>query len=177
MTEEKKPQEEQAPQKDQEQEQEQPQKQTDEAQAPQENEASQEEEIEVPEELKGLVEQIENLTVAQLAKLVKVLEKKFGVSSAPVVGAMVAPAGQTGSAPEEQASKSSYNVVLTAIGDKKIEVIKAVKEITQKGLKEAKDLVDKVAEGPQIIMENVKAEEAEEMKKKLESAGASVELK
>lgn len=73
--------------------------------------------------------------------------------------------------------KSVFNIELTAIGDQKIEVIKAIRDITQKGLKEAKDLVDAAANSPQLVKENVKKEEAEEIKKKLEGAGAKVELK
>ena len=132
-------------------------------------------EVKIPAKLKKLVEEIENLKVVDLAELVKVLEKKFGVSAVPAVSI------QAGGAPAAEASteeeKKFFNISLTAIGDKKIEVIKVVRDITQRGLKESKDLVDKVAEGPQIIKENVKKEEAEEIKKKLEEAGATVELK
>ena len=132
-------------------------------------------EVEVPEKFKSLVEGIEKMSVLDLAELVKILEKKFGVSAAaPVAAAPVAGAAGADAGAEE---KSSYNVELTAVGDKKIEVIKAVRDITEKGLKEAKDLVDAVASGPQMIRENVKKEEAEEMKKKFEVAGAKVELK
>jgi len=133
-------------------------------------------EIKIPKNLKKLVEDIENLKVADLAALVKVLQEKFGVSPTPIfgVGAPVAPAGAPSAAVEE---KKFVNVTLASPGDKKIEVIKAIRDITQLGLKDSKDLVDKSAEGPQIVKENVKAEEAEEMKKKLEAAGAKVELK
>lgn len=134
------------------------------------------EKIEVPEKFKDLVEKIEKLSVLDLAELVKILEKKFGVSA--VALAMAAPAAPASA--EAQASKeekTSFNVVLTGVGDKKIEVIKAVRDITQKGLKEAKDLVDAAASGPQVIKENAKKEEAEDMKKKFEAAGAKVELK
>ncbi len=135
------------------------------------------EEVEVPEKFKELVEKIENLSVLDLAELVKILEKKFGVSAtAPaIVAAPVAqaPGGEEASAEE----KSEFNIVLKSIGDKKIEVIKIVRDITGKGLKEAKDLVDAVAKEPQTIKEGVKKEEAEEIKKRFESAGAEVELK
>ena len=123
------------------------------------------EEVEVPEKFKHLVEEIEKMSVLDLAELVKILEKKFGVSavpvSAPVAGG--APASQGGAEGEE---KSVFTVQLKAVGDKKIEVIKLVRDLMGKGLKEAKDLVDAVANGPQVIKENVKKEEAEEIKKK-----------
>ncbi len=146
---------------------------------PEEKEKKEEnKETKVPEKFKKLVEEIEKMTVSDLAELVKILEKKFGVSSQapvaamPAVGAASAEAG-TGGAEE----KSVFNVVLTAIGDKKIEVIKVVRDVTQKGLKESKDMVDAAASTPQTIKENVKKEEAEELKKKFEAAGAKVELK
>ncbi len=82
--------------------------------------------------------------------------------------------GEGGGAGDE---KSVFNIVLTDVGAKKIEVIKAVRDATQKGLKDSKDLVDAVASGPQVVKENVKKEEAEEIKKKFEAAGAKVELK
>ncbi|MCD6528568.1 50S ribosomal protein L7/L12 [bacterium] len=133
------------------------------------------EEIEVPEKFKKIVDEIGNLSVLDLAELVKILEKKFGVSAqAPVVAAPVAGAapGAAEAAPAEE--KSTFDVELKEVGDKKIEVIKAVRDITGKGLKEAKDLVDAV---PQVVKGGVKKEEAEEIKKKLEAAGAKVELK
>lgn len=132
-----------------------------------------EEEVEVPKKFQKLVESIESLTVLDLAELVKLLEKKFGVSAAAPVMAVAAGNGNGAKAEE----KSSYNIELIAIGDKKIEVIKAVRDITQKGLKDSKDLVDAAANAPQLIKENVKKEEAEEIKKKFEAAGAKVELK
>jgi len=132
-----------------------------------------EEKVEVPEKFKKMVEEIEKMSVVDLAELVKILEKKFGVSAAaPVVAA--APAGSSAPAADE---KSIFNIELVAVGDKKIEVIKVVRDITQKGLKEAKDLVDAAASGPQMVKEGVKKEEAEELKKKFEAAGAKVELK
>ena len=136
-----------------------------------------EEKVQVPEKFKKLVEEIEKLSVLDLAELVKVLEKKFGVSAAaPVAVAAVPAAGAPGAGPEAE-EKSVFNIVLNVVGDKKIEVIKVVRDITEKGLKEAKDLVDAAATGPQVVKENVKKEEAEELKKKFEAAGAKVELK
>jgi len=132
-----------------------------------------EEKIEIPKKFEGIVKTIEELSVLDLAELVKILEKKFGVSaSAPV--AVAAPAAGAAPAVEE---KTVFNVVLTTVGDKKIEVIKVVRDATEKGLKEAKDLVDAAATSPQVVKENVKKEEAEELKKKFEAAGGKVELK
>jgi len=129
--------------------------------------------VEVPAKFKKLVEEIEQMSVIDLAELVKILEEKFGVSAAPAVAMAVAPA-VAGEVAEE---KTSFNVMLTGIGEKKIEVIKVLRDLTQTGLKEAKDMVDAAEKAPQMIKENVKKEEAEEMKKKFESAGAKVELK
>ena len=129
---------------------------------------------EVPEKFQGLVSNIEKLSVLELAELVKILEKKFGVSAATPVAAAPAGAAPTGAAAEE---KTSFNVQLTAIGDKKIEVIKVVRDATGKGLKEAKDLVDAAVAAPQIVKENASKEEAEDLKKKFEAAGAKVDLK
>jgi len=135
-----------------------------------------EEKVEVPEKFKKLVGEIEKLSIVDLAELVKVLEKKFGVSAAAPVAVAAAPAaGAEAGAPAEE--KSVFNIELTVVGDKKIEVIKVVRDATEKGLKEAKDLVDAVASGPQMVKENVKKEEAEELKKKFEAAGAKVELR
>jgi large subunit ribosomal protein L7/L12 len=134
-----------------------------------------EEKIEVPKKFEDLVKKIEEMSVLDLAELVKILEKKFGVSAAAPVAVAAAPAaGAAGPAVEE---KTAFNVVLTAVGDKKIEVIKVVRDATQKGLKEAKDLVDAAATSPQVVKENVKKEEAEDLKKKFEAVGAKVELK
>jgi len=138
------------------------------------SEAKEEKPVKVPAKFKKLVEEVEKMSVLDLAELVKVLEKKFGVSAtAPVMSSPAAAA--PGVAPAEQ--KSVFNIVLTEVGGKKIEVIKAVRDVTQKGLKESKDLVDEVASGPQVVKENVKKEEAEEIKKKFETAGAKLELK
>lgn len=136
---------------------------------------AEEEKIEVPEKFKSFVGEIEKMSVLDLAELVKILEKKFGVSAAAPVAFAAAPAG--GAATPAVEEKASFNVVLTSAGDKKIEVIKVVRDITQKGLKEAKDMVDAVATGPQMVKENAKKEEAEDLKKKFEAAGAKVELK
>src|SRR4030043_629124 len=133
-------------------------------------EETKKEDVIVPEKFKKLVEEIEKMTVLDLAELVKILEKKFGVSSAPQVFA--APVGAGAAAGAEVEEKSIFNIVLTAVGDKKIEVIKVVRDITGKGLKEAKDLVDAAATGPQMVKENAKKEEADDIKKKLETAGA-----
>ncbi|OGZ26858.1 MAG: 50S ribosomal protein L7/L12 [Candidatus Nealsonbacteria bacterium RIFOXYB1_FULL_40_15] len=136
---------------------------------------AEEEKVEVPAKFKSLVEEIEKMSVLDLSELVKVLEKKFGVSAAaPVAMAAPASAGSSGEATEE---KSEFNIVLKGVGDKKIEVIKVVRDITGKGLKEAKDMVDAASSAPQTVKEGAKKEEAEELKKKFEAAGASVELK
>ena len=133
-------------------------------------------EIKIPEKFKKLIEEIEKMNVLELAELVKILEKKFGVSAvAPVA---ITPAGTTteGKAKAEE-EKTSFNIELKEVGEKKIDVIKIVREITGKGLKESKDLVDALEKGPQMVKEGVKKEEAEEMKKKFEGVGAKVELK
>jgi len=128
--------------------------------------------IEVPEKFKSLVESVEKLSVVELAELVKVLEGKFGVSAAAPVAMMAA--GAAGAPTEE---KTSFNVELKEVGAQKIEVIKVVRDVTAKGLKESKDLVDAAAAAPQMVKEGVKKEEAEEIKKKFETAGAKVEIK
>lgn len=123
-------------------------------------------------DLKALVEQIEKLSVLEVADLVKTLEEKFGVSaSAPAVAAGVGPAAPVAAAEEKEA----FDVVLASCGANKIGVIKAVRELNQTlGLKEAKDLVEAA---PKTVMEGAKKEDAEAAKKKLEEAGATVELK
>ncbi len=119
-----------------------------------------------------VLKMVEELTVLELSELVKACEEKFGVSaSAPAIAVA---AGAGGVAVEEVEEQTSFNVVLTAVGATKIAVIKVVRSITELGLKEAKDLVDSA---PKAIKENVAKEEAEEIKKKLETAGATVELK
>lgn len=119
-----------------------------------------------------LIEQIEKLNVLELSELIKELEEKFGVSAAApmMMGAMPA-----GAAAEPVEEKTAFNVVLTAAGDSKINVIKAVRELrSDLGLKEAKDLVDGA---PKEVLTGVKKDEAETAKAKLETAGASVEVK
>lgn len=138
-------------------------------------EAGEAEAVEIPAKFKDLVEKIEKLSVLELSELVKVLEKKFGVSAAaPIMAVGAVPAGVAGGAGESAEEKSSFNVELKSSGSQKIQVIKAVRELTGKGLKEAKDLVDAA---PKVIKEGVTKEEANEIKKKLEEAGAVVELK
>lgn len=120
-----------------------------------------------------VVEFISNMTVLELSDFVKELEEKFGVTAAAPV-AMVAGGMPSGQAQEEAEEQTEFNVVLTAIGDKKIQVIKAVRAITGLGLKEAKALVDGV---PGAVKEGVSKEEADNVQKELEEAGASVEIK
>jgi len=131
-----------------------------------------EEKIEIPAKFKILVEEIEKMSAMDLADLVKVLEKKFGVSSLTAVPTAVGTPTGVGAGVGEE--KTEFNVELKNAGTQKIQVIKVVREITGKGLKEAKDFVDGV---PKVIKEKVKKEEAEQIKKKLEEAGATVELK
>ena len=130
--------------------------------------------VEVPKKFAKLVSEIEVMSVLDLSELVKVLEEKFGVSAAAPVAIAAASGADEGGEDQAAETKSSYNIEVTSAGAQKIAVIKAVREITEIGLKDAKDLVDKA---PAIVKENVPAEEAEEMKKKLEEAGATVELK
>ena len=126
-------------------------------------------EAEVPAKFKNLVQEVEKMSITELAELVKVLENKFGVSAAAPVAVAAA------AAPVEE--KTSFNVELKEVGAQKIEVIKVVRDVTQKGLKESKDLVDAAAAAPQMVKEGVKKEEADEIKKKFETAGAKVEIK
>ncbi|OGZ32818.1 MAG: 50S ribosomal protein L7/L12 [Candidatus Portnoybacteria bacterium RBG_13_40_8] len=129
--------------------------------------------IKVPEKFKKLVEEIEKMNVMDLAELVKILEEKFDVS--PMAAAPVMTGGLTsGTGEGVKEEKTVFNLELKNAGAQKIQVIKVLREITGLGLKEAKDLADGA---PKIIKENLKKEEAEEMKKKLEEAGAVVELK
>jgi large subunit ribosomal protein L7/L12 len=118
-----------------------------------------------------LIKSVEGMTVLELSDLVKKLEEKFGVTAAaPVM--MAAGGAAAGGAAEEV--KDEFSVVLTAAGDKKIQVLKVLREITGLGLKEAKDLVDNA---PKTVKEKIKKEEASEVKKKLEAEGAKVEIK
>ncbi|HYF04632.1 MAG TPA: 50S ribosomal protein L7/L12 [Patescibacteria group bacterium] len=134
---------------------------------------SEDNKVEVPEKFKSLVESIEKLTVLELAELVKVLEGKFGVSAAaPVMMGAMPAAGGAGAAVAEE--KTDFAVELTDAGANKINVIKAVREATGLGLKEAKDLVDGA---PKIIKESAPKADAEALKKKLEEAGAKITLK
>jgi len=126
--------------------------------------------IEVPAKFKSLVEEIEKMSVLDLAELVKILEEKFGVSASAPAMMMAGPAAAA--APVEE--KTSFDVEITEAGANKINVIKAVRELTELGLKEAKDLVDAA---PKMVKEGVKKEDAEAMKKRLEEAGAKVTLK
>lgn len=120
-----------------------------------------------------MIEAIEKMSVLELSELVKAIEEKFGVSAAMpmMMGAMPAAGGEEGEKKEE---KTSFNVELTNGGAQKIQVIKVLREVTSLGLKEAKDLVDAA---PKVVKEGISKEEAEEMKKKLEEAGATVVIK
>ena len=123
------------------------------------------------EKVTQLIEDVKGLTVLELSDLVKALEEEFGVSAAAPMAVAAAPAAG-GAAPAAE-EKSEFNVVLKEAGAEKIKVIKAVREATGLGLKEAKEMVDGA---PKTIKENVAKDEAEELKKKLEEAGAEVEL-
>lgn len=119
-----------------------------------------------------LLEQIGSLTLLEAADLKKKMEDKFGVTAAAPVAYAAGPGAGAGAAAAEE--KTEFDVVLTSVGDKKIEVLKIVREVTGLGLKEAKDLVDSA---PKPLKEKVKKEEAEQMKQKIEAAGAKVEIK
>jgi large subunit ribosomal protein L7/L12 len=122
-----------------------------------------------------LINAIKEMTVAELAQLVKALEEEFGVSAAAPVAVAAAPAAAA--AAEEEEEQSEFKVVLKSFGAKKIDVIKVVRTITGLGLKEAKDLVEKAGTPEGVVKENLPKAEAEELKKQLEEAGAEVELK
>ena len=122
-------------------------------------------------DLNKIIEDLSSLTVVEAAELSKQLEEKWGVTAAAAVAAAPA-AGATGEAPAEE--KDEFTIMLTAVGDKKINVIKEVRTVTALGLKEAKDLVEGV---PKEVKTGVNKKEAEEIKAKLEAAGAKVELK
>ena len=134
------------------------------------NKSMEEKNVEVPAKFEKLVGEIEKMSVLDLAELVKILEEKFGVSASAPAMMMAGPAA----AAEAVEEKDSFDVEITESGANKIAVIKAVREITEMGLKEAKDLVDAA---PKVLREGVKKEEAETLKKKLEEAGAKVTLK
>ena len=122
--------------------------------------------------LEKIVDELSSLTVLEAAELAKLLEGKWGVSAAAAVAVAAAPAGGAAAAPVEE--QTEFSVILAAIGDKKIEVIKEVRGITALGLKEAKDLVEAA---PKAVKEGVTKEEAEKIKVALEKAGAKVEVK
>lgn len=128
---------------------------------------------EVPAKFKKLVEEVEKMSVLELSELVKVLEDRFGVSAAPAMVAGVAPAAGGGEAEAVEEGKKEFTIVLKDAGASKIEVIKAVREISGLGLAESKAVVDGA---PKNVKENVPKDEAEEAKGKLEAAGATVEL-
>ncbi len=119
-----------------------------------------------------ILQAIENMTVLELSELVKAMEERFGVSAAAPVAFAAAPVGGAAEAVVEE--KTEFDVILASVGDKKINVIKVVRELTGLGLKEAKDLVDNA---PKPVKEGVSKFEAEQIKAKLEEVGATVELK
>ena len=123
------------------------------------------------EKITNIVEEIKSLTIIELADLVKAVEEEFGVSAAAPVGVAVAAAGAAAPVAEE---KTEFDVVLKSFGAKKLDVIKAVREITGLGLKEAKEMVEGA---PKTVKEGVSKDEAESVKKTLEDAGAEVEVK
>ena len=118
-----------------------------------------------------ILDSIAGMSVLELSELLKDFEEKFGVTAAAPVAVAVAPAGDAGGEEEEQ---TSFDVVLTAAGDKKIQVIKEVRALTNLGLKDAKDLVDGA---PQAVLEGASKEDADKAKESLEAGGASVEIK
>ena len=125
--------------------------------------------------VEGIIESVDKLTVLELNELVKALQEKYGVSAAVPVAAMAAPgAGAAGEAAPAEEEKSTFDVVLVSAGEKKIQVIKAVREVTSLGLKEAKDLVESA---PQPVKTGVQKDEAEAVKAKLEAEGATVEIR
>ena len=124
-------------------------------------------------DIQAIANDLSELTVLQVAELVKTLEDKWGVSAAAAAPVMMA-AGAPAAGAEAAEEQTEFAVHLTGIGDKKINVIKVVRELTSLGLKEAKDLVDSA---PKVVKEDISKEEAEEMKKKFEAVGAQVEIK
>ena len=128
--------------------------------------------VELTDKMKSVMETIEKMTVMELADLVKALEEKFGVQAAAAVS--VAAAGGAAVAAPAAEEKTTFNVVLANAGANKIQVIKELRTLTSLGLKEAKDLVDSA---PALLKEGMKKEEAQELKKKIETAGGKVELK
>jgi large subunit ribosomal protein L7/L12 len=128
------------------------------------------EEVVIPEKFASLVQELEKLSVLDMAELVKILEKKFGVSAA----APVMVAGGAGADTTKAEEKTAFDLELTTPGSNRIGVIRVVREVTDKGLKDAKDLVDGA---PKVLLEGVPKEKAEEVKKKLEEAGATATIK
>jgi large subunit ribosomal protein L7/L12 len=124
-------------------------------------------------DIQKIVEDLSSLTLLEAAELSKLLEEKWGVSAAALAVAAV-PAGGAGAAAAAAEEKTEFNVILTGVGEKKIQVIKVVRELTSLGLKEAKDLVEGV---PKAVKEGVSKEEAETIQKKLVEVGATVEIK
>jgi large subunit ribosomal protein L7/L12 len=131
------------------------------------------EKTEISKKLNDIMKSIEEMSVLELSALVKAMEEKFGVTAAVPMAALAAGAPAAGAAPAEE-EKSTFTVVLTDVGANKINVIKEIRAVTTLGLKEAKDLADSA---PKTVKENIPKEEAENVKKKLEAAGAKVELK
>lgn len=126
------------------------------------------------EKVTNLIEEVKNLTVLELSELVKALEEEFGVSAAAPAAVAAAPAAGGAAEDAGAAEKTEFDVILAEVGGEKIKVIKAVRELTGLGLKEAKGLVD---EAPKAIKEGASKEEADEIKAKLEEVGATVEVK
>ena len=125
-------------------------------------------------QIETMMEEIKGMSVLELNELVKALEDEFGVSAAAAAPMMVAAAGGAAGGEEAAEEQTEFNVMLNSIGDKKINVIKAVREVTSLGLKEAKELVESA---PCAVKEAIGKDEAEEVKKKFEAAGAQVEIK
>ena len=117
---------------------------------------------------------VEKMPVLQLSELIKLMEERFGVSAAAVAVAAAPAGGTAAAAPAAVEEKTAFDVILTQVGDKKIQVIKVVRELTSLGLKEAKDLVEGA---PKAVKSGVSKEEADSMKKKIEESGATVEIK
>jgi large subunit ribosomal protein L7/L12 len=126
--------------------------------------------------IQQVIEMVEGLTVTELAELVKTLKEKFGVSGPAFMSAGPMPAAGGAAAPAEAKAEeqSEFTVTLVSVGDKKIQVLKELRALTQLGLKEAKDIIDKT---PSVVKENVTKEEADKIKAKLEEVGAKVEVK
>jgi len=121
-----------------------------------------------------ILKAVEEMPVLQLSELIKMVEERFGVTAAAPVALAAAPAAGGGAAQAAAEEQTAFDVVLSGVGDKKIQVIKTVREVTSLGLKEAKDLVEAA---PKVVKAGVSKEEAETIKKRLEEAGATVEIK